>query len=299
MFSLTTDCRSSTVNRYTSSSSATSGSMSRGTAMSTMKIGRRLRARSACAAMSRVMITFGLAVEATTMSASRRCAAISSSPIAKPWNSAASSRARSMLRLATIMRRRPSACRWRAASAMVSPAPTISAVRFSKLGEHGLGHRHGGGGDRHGVGADLRLGAHALGDREGRLEQAVQHRAGRAGVLRGAVGVLELAEDLRLAEHHRVEARGHRERVVHGLARRRGGTGSGGCWSRAGGSAAASRRARPRRTRSRSRARCGCRSRRSPPPAPAAGRRGRAARPGRASARTPRVRAPRRARCDG
>ena len=67
------------------------------------------------------------------MSASRRCAPMSSRPIAKPWNSAASSWARSMLRFATIMRRRPSACRCRAASAMVSPAPTISAVRFSKL----------------------------------------------------------------------------------------------------------------------------------------------------------------------
>ncbi len=107
--------------------------MSRGTAMSTMNIGRRLRARSASLVIARVMIGFGLAVEATTMSASRRCDAISSRLIAKPWNSAASSRARSTLRFATIIRRRPSACRCRAASAIVSPAPTISAVRESKL----------------------------------------------------------------------------------------------------------------------------------------------------------------------
>ena len=79
------------------------------------------------------MIECGAAVEATTMSASLRWFGISSRPMAKPWNSAASSRARSTLRLAMIMRRRPSAYRWRAASATVSPAPTSSAVRFSKL----------------------------------------------------------------------------------------------------------------------------------------------------------------------
>ena len=50
-----------------------------------------------------------------------------------------------------------------------------------------------------------------------RLEQPVQHRSGRAGFLRDAVGVLQLAEDLRLAEHHRIEAGRDRERVRDGL----------------------------------------------------------------------------------
>ena len=74
-----------------------------------------------------------------------------------------------------------------------------------ETGEHGVGHRHRCGRDRHRVGADVRLGPHALGHGERRLEQAVEHRSGAAGLLCRAIGVLELAQDLRLAEHHRVE----------------------------------------------------------------------------------------------
>ena len=198
--------------------------------------------------MSRVMIAFGLAVEATTMSASRRCAAMSSSPIAKPWNSAASSWARSMLRLATIMRRRPSACRWRAASAIGlagadhQRGAVLEARRTRSWPSPRRRRRPRPRWRRSAVSVRTRLAT----------EKAAWNRRfssgpGRAGVLRRAVGVLELAEDLRLAEHHRVEAGGDGEHVRDGAhvvvvveavvdAR-----------CRAGGSAAASRRARPRR----------------------------------------------------
>ena len=85
-----------------------------------------------------------------------------------------------------------------------------------ETGEHGVGHRHRRGRDRHRVGADVCLGPHTLGHRERRLEQAVEHRSGAAGLLRRAIGVLELAQDLRLAEDHRVEtgrdAKGVRDR---------------------------------------------------------------------------------------
>ena len=64
------------------------------------------------------------------------------------------------------------------------------------------------GGERDGVGADLRLGADALCGRKRRLKELVERGAGAAGLLRYAVGILELAQDLRLAEHHGVESRG-------------------------------------------------------------------------------------------
>jgi hypothetical protein len=45
----------------------------------------------------------------------------------------------------------------------------------------------------------------------------VQNRAQRTGGLRGARRILHLPEDLRLAQHHRVQARGDAEGMAHGL----------------------------------------------------------------------------------
>ena len=68
--------------------------------------------------------------------------------------------------------------------------------------------------DAHRPGADGRLRAHAL----GHGERAVTHRAERALERPGGdgrlVGLLDLPEDLRLAEHHRVEARRDAEHVL-------------------------------------------------------------------------------------
>ena len=75
-------------------------------------------------------------------------------------------------------------------------------------------HRGGGHADR--MGADLGRGAHLLGDRERALEQLVQRRAQRAGLVGLAHGLLHLAQDLRLAQHHRIEPGGDAE----GVARR-------------------------------------------------------------------------------
>src|SRR5882762_2192080 len=68
-FSSISCCRSSIENKYTSSRSATAGSISRGTAKSTMKIGRRRRARMAASAVFLVMSGTLLAVQVMTMSA--------------------------------------------------------------------------------------------------------------------------------------------------------------------------------------------------------------------------------------
>jgi hypothetical protein len=80
-----------------------------------------------------------------------------------------------------------------------------------------LRQAHGGIRHRHGAGADRGVGAHLLGDREGLLEQAVQDLAGDTDLVRGGERALHLPEDLRLAEHQRVEPGGHAERVLHGL----------------------------------------------------------------------------------
>ncbi len=59
--------------------------------------------------------------------------------------------------------------------------------------------------------------AHALGHREGLAHQRVEHGTHRAARLREREGVFDLAEYLRLTQHHGVEARGHAEGVLHRL----------------------------------------------------------------------------------
>ena len=68
--------------------------------------------------------------------------------------------------------------------------------------------------DRHGVAADVGLRADLLGDRERVREQRVQRRPDGLARLRQREGVLHLTEDLRLADHHRIETGGHAEGVA-------------------------------------------------------------------------------------
>jgi hypothetical protein len=75
---------------------------------------------------------------------------------------------------------------------------------------------HRGRGHADAVRADLGGRAHFLGHRKGALEQLVQRGAQRAGFVGHAHGLLHLAQDLRLAEHHRIEPGRHPE----GVARR-------------------------------------------------------------------------------
>ena len=51
-----------------------------------------------------------------------------------------------------------------------------------------------------------------------RRHQAIEPAAERAAILGRGVGGLELSEDLRFADHHGIEAGGHAEEVVDGVA---------------------------------------------------------------------------------
>ena len=90
-------------------------------------------------------------------------------------------------------------------------------VLFGDAREDALGQPDRGGGHRHQVRADLGLGAHVLGHRESALEQFVQQETQRAGLLGLAHRLLHLPEYLRLAQHHRIQAARHAERMLHRL----------------------------------------------------------------------------------
>ena len=59
--------------------------------------------------------------------------------------------------------------------------------------------------------ADLGVGTYFLGYGERVLEQSSEVAAQRIGLLGVAKRVLQLPENLRLAEHHRIESAGHTE----------------------------------------------------------------------------------------
>jgi hypothetical protein len=73
------------------------------------------------------------------------------------------------------------------------------------------------GGDRHRILTDASLRSHAFGRGKGGLEQFIERGAGTAGFLRHAVRILQLTQNLRLAEHHGIESRGDVEGVLDGL----------------------------------------------------------------------------------
>ncbi len=70
------------------------------------------------------------------------------------------------------------------------------------------------GGQRNRGRADVSLGAHGFRHREGALEKLVEEEPERARCLRRAHRLLELAEDLGFAQHHRIEAACHPEGVL-------------------------------------------------------------------------------------
>ncbi len=67
------------------------------------------------------------------------------------------------------------------------------------------------------AGGDARGGVDVLGDRQGLLEERVEPLARGAGRPGGFERLAGLADDLRLAEHHRVDRAGHPEQVPHRL----------------------------------------------------------------------------------
>ncbi len=157
--------------------------------------------------------------------------------------------------------------------------------------------------DRHRAFGQLGLAPHALAGGERGVEQAVEERAGRVLIGRGRVGLLHLAEDLRLADDERIEPGGDPEQVAGGVGFAAGvdvrpqivGRHGAGRRQEAG----QSPRGRPRGCGRSRRARSGCRSRAAPPRR--APDRGPASTPRRRDRRwrTPAARAGRWARCDG
>ena len=100
----------------------------------------------------------------------------------------------------------------------------LAAVQVAEdlLGQAHRGKRH-----RHRVLADRGIGAHGLGGAEGGLKQAPEQRANGAGLARHGIGGLHLPENLRLAQHHRVQPRGHPHHVAHrGIVLEHVGTGA-------------------------------------------------------------------------
>ena len=85
-------------------------------------------------------------------------------------------------------------------------------------GENLLGQLDGRERDGNGMTPDLRLRAYPLGDGERLAKQGVEGGPHRLRRLGQRERVLHLAKDLRLAQHHRVEAGGDPKDVPHGIA---------------------------------------------------------------------------------
>ncbi len=158
----------------------------------------------------------------TTTSASIRARLSRSNATASPPQRAAAASARSGFRLVTRIRPgfRSSRC-WRVRSPILPGADD----------EHGLvgegvedvaGDVDGDAGDRELALVHARLFADLLADAQARAEDAMEDRPGRAPRDGRGVGVLDLAEDLPLAQHQALQAGGDPEEVGRPPARRGG-----------------------------------------------------------------------------
>src|SRR5580704_5092299 len=72
--------------------------------------------------------------------------------------------------------------------------------------------------DRDGRSCDRSFVAYSLGDCEGPGQQRVQLRVDAAHRARGRIGLFYLSKNLRLADHHRVQAGGDAEDMPHRIA---------------------------------------------------------------------------------
>ena len=72
--------------------------------------------------------------------------------------------------------------------------------------------------DRHGADADFGLGPHPLGDAECARHYRVQKSVDGALILRERIGGLELAQNLRLTDDHRVQACGDSKEMADRIA---------------------------------------------------------------------------------
>ena len=148
----------------------------------------------------------GAPVDASSTSHATSASGISSRGMARPPTRAASSSARAAVRLATTISRTPAPA---SASAMPSPMlagaehedPAVVERTEPAGGERDRGRRH-----RHRVTADGGLGAGPLAHLDRVAERARQQRAGGRLALGRVPRLADLAEDLALADDHRVEA---------------------------------------------------------------------------------------------
>ncbi len=167
----------------------------------------------------------GDAVDEMTMSAARSRSSSSSRPAARPPQRLASSSAAVAVRLATTT----------CAGALGAQLPHGELAGRAgaddehrtarERAEHLAGEVDGHRADRDRAFADGRLGAHAFAHLDRLAEEPVEDGTGAAVATGRLIGVLELGEDLRLADDERVEARGDAEevsdRLVAGHARDR------------------------------------------------------------------------------
>src|SRR3569623_2041648 len=126
----------------------------------------------------------------------------------------ASSCAFSSVRLATISRLTRLSTRWRAASSMVSPAP-ISSTQACLRSVHTCSASRTAVNATETVCAPMRV---SVRTRLATAKVCCSRRSSGAPSARVAcelVGILHLAQDLRLAQHHRVQPRGDAEHVSH------------------------------------------------------------------------------------
>ena len=126
-------------------------------------------------------------------------------------------RARSWVRLVTRIAPAPCWTRWRAASSLILPAPTRKTVRPCERTEDLAGQIDGDGGDGDGIGADAGFGAGFFGGGKGALQQMLELAGDGAGGAGDGEGLFYLAENLRLADDHGVEAGGHAEEMADGV----------------------------------------------------------------------------------
>ena len=178
-----------------------------------MKIGACRRALTTRSSRPLPRIGSVLAVQVTMMSNSGSRSGISFSVIASAPKRAASSRPRSSVRLAIVIDFGCRAAKCVAVRSIISPAPISSSRWLGDRREDPLGELHRRRRHRDRRAADVGLRAHVLRHGERALEQAIEHEPERAGGFRVAHRLLHLAQDLRLAQHHRVEPARDAERV--------------------------------------------------------------------------------------
>jgi hypothetical protein len=185
-----------------------------------MKIGLRRRAFSARSTNPLPRIGSDEAVHETTMSCSCRCSASVRSSIARPLKR----RASECPRLERAIRHRQAGGRLRGEMRRAQLDHFARAyekhVLLVQRREDARRELHRGRRHRHAVRPYLGVGADFLRHGKRALEELVQDRAERPGRLGDAHRFLQLTEDLRLAKHHRVEARRDTERVAHRLLAR-------------------------------------------------------------------------------